>query len=81
MSLRNVTANIPYTGGGTKDHNVSNIHSENAVTYTLLSFFLLYVIKIVMSRELVNSIATDNATNYEESDQTLGDTRVLHRRP
>ena len=39
MSLRNVTANLPYTGrSGTKDHNVSNIHSENAVTYTLLSF-------------------------------------------
>ena len=32
-----------------------------------------------MSGELVNSVATDNVTNYEESDETLEDTRVLHR--
>jgi len=29
-----------------------------------------------MSGELVNSVATDNATNYEESDETLGDTVI-----
>ena len=70
----------PTRGGEPKDHNVSNTHSENTETYPLLSFFLLYVIKIA-NGELVNSVATDNATNYESYDENLGDTRVLHRCP